>query len=87
MIRLLGGLAWEKSFEWAVKQERLLKPCQCWVGERNIRISVLFLNRILQVIQDDALTFGSQQIHGFVVTFRSFLKGDDDKYVVIFRCK
>ena len=52
-----------------------------------VNISVFFFNRVLQVIQDDALTFGSQQTRGFVVTFRSFLKGDDDKYVVNFRCK
>ncbi len=42
---------------------------------------------VLQVIRNDALTFGSQQTRGFVLTFRRFFKGDDDNYVMIFRCK
>lgn len=87
LLMICTGLAWEKSFAWAVKQDRLraVSVASWWTEYQNI--SVFFFHRVLQVIQDDALTFGSQQTRGFVVTFRSFLKGDDDKYVVNFRCK
>ena len=63
----------------------LLLKGQCWLVKVISEYHVFFC--VLQVIRNDALTFGSQQTRGFVLTFRRFFKGDDDNYVMIFRCK